>query len=85
MIAVLMAAVLSLSFLMSYQFNQISASRKEARRQNLDTWHSVICTIEATVVADKTVPPAKKKFELKFYDGLLMQINAEPCRLKTPS
>lgn len=57
----------------------------QARKDNQHTWHAVICTIESSVIADKTVPYDKKVRFVKFYDDLLVNsVGTKPCGFRIP-
>jgi hypothetical protein len=91
MVYVLLAAVLGLSVAQGYQVErlaraqtQVAQTRIEARQNDLHAWHTVVCSIEAASIASASVSADKKPAILKFYDNLLISIQAQPCGLKIP-
>lgn len=71
-------AIISAGFALYFRFSETNRNRQDIKR----TWHAVICTIEQSVISDKTMPYKKKVRIVKFYDGLLVNsVGAMPCRL----
>lgn len=81
MVYVLLIAMVCLSIVVGLEFEAISNARVDARHRSLQTWHQVICRIEVTAVATHGISDAKKRMIVRFYDGLLENIGAEPCGL----
>lgn len=54
-------------------------------KENANTWHAVICSIEQAVIEDPKQPREEKVRFIKFYDGLLVnQVHTQPCGFVIP-
>jgi hypothetical protein len=85
MVFVLLAAVLALSGIVAYQFNQIAQSRAQGRSQSVYTWRAVICSIEKVAIKNPETPRDQKVRSVEFFDGLLVNnVRTAPCGLRVP-
>jgi hypothetical protein len=52
---------------------------KERRHDNARAWHTVICYLEAQIVASPRVSVEQRVEALKVYDHILVLVDAHPC------
>lgn len=69
-----------LSGMVALQFALASYDREAGRANNRAVWHTVICSIQDSTLANRKISPEQKAEAVKFWTSLLVnKVHTKPC------